>query len=52
MKVGKVALVAPFLDPNQNKVAKDFFLFPWDDHLVARAGGIKVFFSPTMVQIS
>ena len=45
VKVGKVALVAPFLDPNHNKVAKDFFLFPWDDHLVARAGGINVFFS-------
>jgi hypothetical protein len=43
--VGKVALVAPFLDPNRNKVAKDFFLFQWDRHLAARAGGINVFFS-------
>ena len=43
--VGKVALVAPFLDPSRSKVAKDFFLFPWEHHLTARASGINVFFS-------
>jgi len=43
--VGKVALVAPFLDLNRGKIAGDFFLISMDRHLAARAKGISVFFS-------
>jgi uncharacterized protein len=45
VETGKVALVAPFLDPNRNKVEKDFFLFEMDENLAARTGGVNVFYS-------
>jgi predicted alpha/beta hydrolase family esterase len=53
-KVGKVVLVAPWLDPN-NKKANDFFDFEIDADLVERTAGVTIFHSPdddTTVQVS
>ncbi len=45
MKVGKVALVAPFLDPNRDEVKSDFFHFDIDPLLIDRTDGFKIFYS-------
>ncbi len=45
VETGKVALVAPFLDPNRNKVETNFFSFEINENLAARTGGMNVFFS-------
>ncbi len=43
-KVGKVVLVAPWLDPNKKKGAdNDFFDFTMDTELVNRTGGVTIF---------
>lgn len=42
--VGKVVLVAPWLDPNKTKVGEDgFFDFKMDSELVSRTDGITIF---------
>ena len=43
VKTGKVALVAPFLDPDGDEVDGDFFSFQLDRQLVARTAGIGLF---------
>ena len=45
INVGKVALVAPFLDPNKNEVASDFFNFDIDPHFTERTAGTAIFYS-------
>ncbi len=42
VKVGKVVLVAPWLDPNREDTT-DFFEFVIDKNLVARTAGITIF---------
>jgi predicted alpha/beta hydrolase family esterase len=44
--VGKVALVAPFLDLNHNKVGPDFFDFKIDGDMGARTKGMAIFIAP------
>ena len=43
VEVGKLALIAPFLDPDKTK--GDFFVFPMDEFIVFRTNGVCVFFS-------
>lgn len=43
IKVGKVALVAPFLDPNHNEVHPTFFDFKIDQNLVSKTQGLRIF---------
>lgn len=45
VKVGKVALVAPFLDPDHDEVKSDFFNFNIDKDLAKRTEGVKIFVS-------
>jgi hypothetical protein len=45
IKVGKVALIAPFLDPNHNEVKSDFFSFEIDKTLASRTNGLAIFYS-------
>lgn len=42
VKVGKVVLVAPWLDPNREDTT-DFFEFEIDENLVSRTAGIRIF---------
>lgn len=44
-KVGKVALVAPFLDPNHNEVKSDFFEFDSGADIASKTAGIRIFYS-------
>lgn len=44
-KVGKVALVAPFLDPNSDEVKSDFFDFKINPDVVSKTAGINIFYS-------
>ena len=44
-KVGKVVLVAPFLDPDGDEVKSDFFHFEIDAGLVRRTAGVTIFVS-------
>lgn len=44
-KVGKVALVAPFLDPNHNEVKSDFFDFSIKEHLSRQTFETCIFYS-------
>jgi uncharacterized protein len=44
-KVGKVALVAPFLDPKGNEVASDFFKFEVGEDIASKTAGLKIFYS-------
>ena len=44
VKVGKVALVAPWLDPD-HEVETDFFDFHIDPDMVSRTRGVKIFIS-------
>lgn len=43
IKVGKVILVAPWLDPDQTIEEKDFFSFEFDPKVVERTAGLKVY---------
>jgi len=45
IKVGKVALVAPFIDPNHNEVKSDFFDFEIKKGLSKQTDGLCVFYS-------
>lgn len=45
MKVGKVALVAPFLDPNHSEVKSDFFQFNPGENFALKASKIRIFYS-------
>lgn len=45
IKVGKVALVAPFIDPNHNEVKSDFFDFEIKKDLSKQTKGLCVFYS-------
>jgi predicted alpha/beta hydrolase family esterase len=44
--VGKVALVAPFLDPDRDEVKSNFFEFEIDSDLIGRTKGLNIFFAP------
>jgi predicted alpha/beta hydrolase family esterase len=45
-KVGKVILVAPWLDPEKNKgIDNDFFDFKMQEGLVSKTGGVTLFVS-------
>lgn len=44
VKVGKVALVAPWLDP-EGEIDKEFFNFEIDPELIGRTSGLKVIYS-------
>lgn len=44
-KVGKVILVAPFLDPDHDEVKSDFFNFIIDKTLIDRTKGLHILFS-------
>jgi predicted alpha/beta hydrolase family esterase len=46
IRVGKVAFVAPFLDPDRDEVAPDFFNFIFDKGVVERSNGMAVFIAP------
>jgi predicted alpha/beta hydrolase family esterase len=56
LKVGKVVLVAPWMNPDNNPVSDtaDFFTFEIDPDFVARTDGVTVFISsddyPSVVQ--
>jgi predicted alpha/beta hydrolase family esterase len=43
LRVGKVVLVAPWLDTDKTIEEKDFFDFEYDPYLVKRTGGLVVF---------
>lgn len=45
IKVGKVALVAPWIDPNKDELPNGFFNFTIDKDLVSRTEGTCVFVS-------
>ncbi|HUW24795.1 MAG TPA: alpha/beta hydrolase [Patescibacteria group bacterium] len=45
IKVGKVALVAPFMDPKHNEVKSDFFNFEIKRNLSKQTDGLCVFYS-------
>ncbi len=45
VKVGKVALVAPWIDPNRNRAPAMFDGLHIDADLVARTGGVRLFIS-------
>jgi predicted alpha/beta hydrolase family esterase len=45
IKVGKVALVAPFLDPDHDEVPGDFFKFEIDANLVSKTAGLGIIYS-------
>jgi predicted alpha/beta hydrolase family esterase len=45
IKVGKVALVAPWIDPNKDELPNGFFNFTLDKDLVSRTEGVCVFVS-------
>ncbi len=45
-EIGKVALVAPFLDPDHDEVSRDFFDFQIDPDMAVRTKGIAVFIDP------
>ncbi len=44
IKVGKVVLVAPWLDP-EHKIDEDFFKFEIDENLVSKTAGVVVMYS-------
>lgn len=44
-RVGKVALVAPFLDPHHNQVESSFFDFSLGQNIVSKTAGIRIFYS-------
>lgn len=44
-KVGKVALVAPFLDPDHDEVESDFFDFEVGGDIYHKTSGISIFYS-------
>ncbi len=44
-QVGKVALVAPFLDPDHDEVPKGFFDFVLARDLASKTQGVRVFYS-------
>jgi uncharacterized protein len=44
-KVGKVVLVAPWIDPNHTIIDPDFFAFNIDSNLVSKTAGITVMYS-------
>lgn len=46
VSVGKVALVAPFLDPDHDEVKSNLFDFAVDHDLVSRTKGLNIFFAP------
>ena len=43
VKVGKVVLVAPWLDPDKTIEEKDFYEFTFDRELAKRTGGILIY---------
>lgn len=45
VQVGKVALVAPFLDPDHDEVRSDLFQFQIDQDLIQRTKGVAIFVS-------
>jgi predicted alpha/beta hydrolase family esterase len=45
VKVGKVVLAAPFLDPDHDEVPCDFFKFTMDESLVERTDGVSIVYS-------
>lgn len=45
VKVGKVALVAPFLDPDHDEVKSDFFRFALDTKISSKTKGLHIFYS-------
>lgn len=45
VKVGKVVLVAPWINPNDREVARGFFDFQVDPNLVSKTKGISLFIS-------
>lgn len=45
IKVGKVALIAPFLDPDHDEIQSDFFDFDIDSELSERTRGTAIFYS-------
>ena len=45
VKVGKVVLVAPFLDPDHDEVKSNFFDFEIDENMAERTQGIFMIFS-------
>lgn len=45
VKTGKVALVAPFLDPDHDEVQSNFFHFQIDSNIIERVKRMAVFFS-------
>ena len=51
VKVGRVILVAPFLDPNHDEVKSDFFLFQIDQNLTSKTKGLTIIVSPQDDQI-
>jgi predicted alpha/beta hydrolase family esterase len=44
LRVGKVVLVAPWLDPDHT-LREDFFKFEWDHEIANRAAGLTIFYS-------
>lgn len=43
--VGRVALVAPFLDPDHDEVKSDFFKFKITPNIVSKTQGLGIFYS-------